>query len=162
SGTLVPVLSGFGQFTVVGSGGCPAQSHIIASHPALAGLSDGDLSNWGCSTHEGFVTWPAGFDPLVISLDVPSSFVASDGTTCGPYVVARGAQLISDLCLVPLTATNPVNTPHTVTAFVNDRTDCTGQGAPGVTVTFHIISGPSTGTGGTAATDGAGHAAFTW
>lgn len=98
SGTPVPVLSGLGTFTVVGQGGCPADSHIVAVHPALSGLTDPYLSSWGCSTHEGFVSWPSDFLVLVISKDVPSSFVAPDGTTGAPYMIARGATLSPILC----------------------------------------------------------------
>ena len=29
-------------------------AHIVAEHPALAGLDDGDLSGWNCSVHEVF------------------------------------------------------------------------------------------------------------
>jgi cysteine-rich repeat protein len=98
SGTPVPVLDQFGTFTVVGPGGCPNASHIIAVHPALAGLTDADLSNWLCSTHEGFVTWPSTFLILAISEDVPSPFVAPDGTTGAPYIVAQGETLSPILC----------------------------------------------------------------
>lgn len=98
SGTPVPVLDPFGSFTVVGQGGCPANSHIIAVHPALSGITDATLSNWGCSTHEGFVTWDPSFLVLAISLDVPSTFVAPDGTSGAPYILARGETLSPILC----------------------------------------------------------------
>lgn len=99
AGTPVPVLDPFGAFTVVGQGGCPASSHIIAVHPALAGLTDADLSNWVCSAHEGFeLGWPADFLPLVISTDIPSPFVAPDGTSGAPYIMARGEDLAPILC----------------------------------------------------------------
>lgn len=98
AGTPVPVLDQFGSFSVVGQGGCPNASHIIATHPALVGLTDADLSNWGCSTHEGFDSWPVDFLPLVISTDVPSPFEAPDGTSGAPYIMARGADLAPVLC----------------------------------------------------------------
>lgn len=98
AGTPVPVLDQFGAFTVVGQGGCPSNSHIIAVHPALVGLTDADLSYWSCSTHEGFDGWPVDFLPLAISLDVPSPFVAPDGTSGAPYIMARGEDLAPILC----------------------------------------------------------------
>lgn len=98
SGTPVPLLDPLGVFTVVGQGGCPAQSHIVAVHPALSGSTDATLSNWGCSTHEGFVSWPSDFLVLAISLDVPSPYVAPDLTTGAPYIVARGKTLSPILC----------------------------------------------------------------
>lgn len=162
SGTPVPLLDGIsgGGFTVVGQGGCPAQSHIVATHPALSGLTDAYLSNWGCSTHEGFVTWPSDFLVLAISLDVPSSFVAADGTTGAPYMVARGKTLevISDIKLTPKTATNNVGTSHTVTATVTEN----GTPTEGTTVTFTIISGPHSGLTGSDTTDSSGLATFTY
>ncbi len=96
SGTSVPVLNGIasGGFTVVGQGGCPNNSHIVGTSSVLTGLTDASLSNWSCSTHEGFVTWPSSFQVLVISEDIPSSFVAPDGTTGAPYILARSTQTL--------------------------------------------------------------------
>ncbi|HEY3281794.1 MAG TPA: hypothetical protein VGN26_05925 [Armatimonadota bacterium] len=162
SGTPVSVLSGIsgGGFTVVGQGGCPAVSHIVATHPALTGLTDAALSNWSCSAHEGFVVWPSDFLVLVLSKDIPSPFVAADGTTGAPYILARGKTLvvISDIKLTPISATNPVGTSHTVTATV------TSGGSPvvGTTVTFTVTSGPNAGVTGTAATNASGVATFTY
>lgn len=162
SGTPVPLLDGIsgGGFTVVGQGGCPANSHIIATHPALDGLTDADLSNWSCSTHEGFESWPSDFLVLAISLDVPSSFVAPDGTSGAPYIVARGETLevISDIKLAPKTATNPLGTTHTVTATVSEN----NTPIAGTTVTFTVISGPHAGLTGTDTTDGSGNASFSY
>ena len=160
--TPVPVLDQFGAFTVVGQGGCPANSHIIAVHPALGGLTDALLSNWSCSTHEGFLLWPAAFDPLAISLDVPSPFVAPDGTTGAPYIIARGATLVSDICLSQDSEEAEVCKPHTVCAFVNNSNDCSGTGIPGINLHFEVVSGPCTGTSGDATTDADGRACFTW
>jgi len=162
SGTPVNVLDPFGTFTVVGQGGCPANSHIIATHPAITGLTDAALSNWGCSTHEGFVSWPVSFDPLAISLDVPSTFVAGDGTTGAPYIMARGATILSHICLTPGEATNPLDTDHTVTAFVNSQLDCAGNPVAGKLVTFLVIDGPNNGVTGTATTGADGKCTFTY
>src|SRR5687767_2086980 len=61
-GTPVHFLDGIngGGFTVIGASLLPGlnNAHIVASHPALAGLTDAGLSNWGNSVHEGFNTWP--------------------------------------------------------------------------------------------------------
>src|SRR5260370_15215390 len=98
SGTLVPVLNGIasgfsvvGQAAASGVGGCPINSHIVGNSPVLAGLTDANLSNWFCSTHEGFSTWPSNFQVLVITEDIPSSFVAPDGTSGAPYILVRGS-----------------------------------------------------------------------
>jgi hypothetical protein len=156
--TPVVVLDQFGPFKVVGQGGCPADSHIVASHPALAGLTDADLSNWGCSTHEGFMhlSIPVTFEVLAISEDIPSAYVAPDGTTGAPYIVARGVTVISDIDLAPETDTNPVGTQHCLTATVTEG----GTPTPGTTVTFEVVGGPHTGVTGTGVTDSNGQATF--
>src|SRR6185295_378034 len=71
SGTPVPVLNAFtvGGFTVDGAAGlqCFNDAHIVATHPALTGLTDATLSNWSCSVHETFDTWPNNFLVLTIA-----------------------------------------------------------------------------------------------
>ncbi|MBZ0251872.1 MAG: DUF4215 domain-containing protein, partial [Candidatus Methylomirabilis sp.] len=99
-GVEIPILDVFGTFILKGQleFGCPASSHIVAVHPALAGLTDADLSNWGCSVHEGFLEWDPTFNVLAISLDLSSDFVASDGTSGLPYILARGADVTPIAC----------------------------------------------------------------
>ena len=160
--TPVPMLDGIagpGGFTVTGVG-CFNDAHITATHPALAGLTDAILSNWSCSVHEAFDKWPASFEVLAIARNAGSAYTAPDGTVGTPYILARGAGLgvISDIKLSPEAATNPLGTPHTVTAMV------TKDGAPlaGKVVTFTIADGPHSPGGGTATSDAAGMAAFTY
>ncbi|ATB42631.1 hypothetical protein CYFUS_008110 [Cystobacter fuscus] len=93
----VPVLDPFGSFVVTGVG-CYNDAHIVASHEALNGLTDSVLSNWGCSVHEAFVSYPeANFTPLVIARDDasrarwPGSRDFADGSHGVPYVLVRGA-----------------------------------------------------------------------
>ena len=162
--TPVPLLDGVsgGGFTVIGGGVLPGLNdvHIVASHPALTGLNDSDLSNWYNSVHEAFNTWPVQFDVLAIARDPSGSFVATDGTQGYPYILARGSQLvvISDIHLTPEEATNPVGTTHTVTAAVEEN----GSPVQGVTVTFTVIAGPNAGVSGTGVTDANGQATFTY
>jgi len=61
--------------------------------------------------------------------------------------------------LSPATATNVVGTSHTVTATLQDSL---GSPIIGRSVTFTITSGPNAGTTGTAITDAAGKATFTY
>ncbi|WNG39678.1 DUF5011 domain-containing protein [Archangium violaceum] len=95
--TAVPVLEPFGSFTVTGVG-CYDDAHIVATHAALNGLTDDMLSNWSCSVHEAFDSYPAAnFTPLVIARDptygprLPGSKDFADGSHGVPYVLARGA-----------------------------------------------------------------------
>lgn len=161
AGTPVPLLSALGVFTVQ-TAECFNDAHIVATHPAIAGLTDADLSNWSCSVHEQFDSWPADFQVLAIAERADGIYTAGDGSVGFPYILARGEGLvaISDITLTPGTATNPVGTTHTVTAVVVSGS----PSAPvvGTTVSFTVLSGPNAGANGTDATDAAGEATFTY
>ncbi len=161
--TLVPHLTTFGTFMVRNYPGvCFNLCHQVATHPvftAAPALTDAELSNWGCSTHEGFDVWPANFVVLAIAL-TNGTFNASDGSQGVPYILVRGKDVtvISTIHLGPPIATNALNTPHTVCATV------TNNSGPvvGTTVTFTIVSGPNAPLTGTAVTGPGGVACFTW
>ena len=162
--TPVPLLNPFGSFTVTGVG-CYNDAHIVATHPALTGITDASLSNWSCSVHEAFFSFPAAFLPLAIAEDsasapLPGSRSFPDGTRGVPYILARGSgvRLIGQIDLTPDTATNPVGTSHTVTATVKEN----GVAQVGKTVTFRVISGPNSGVTGTGVTNASGVATFTY
>lgn len=159
--TPIAVLDQFGLFTASGVG-CYNDAHIVATHPALTGLTDAALSNWSCSVHEAVSTYPSDFLPLAIARGVtgPGSMTFPDGSSGIPYILARGEDLrfISNIELGPATATNPTNTPHTVTATVEEN----DAAVVGATVTFTVLSGPHAGTTGTGVTGIAGTATFTY
>ncbi len=96
----IPVLDQFGTpaFRVLRAPGCFNDSHIVAVHPVLAGLTDADLSNWSCSVHEvitAFPTTPAPFLPLAIANNVTGEgeLTFGDGSHGVPYILARGNAL---------------------------------------------------------------------
>jgi hypothetical protein len=96
--TVVPLLSGFGNFTVEAAGGvadnCVNSAHIIAVSPALSGVTDATLSNWTCSVHEGFDSWPSAFLPLVLALDANTkNYTAPDGTQGLVYMLGQGQEV---------------------------------------------------------------------
>lgn len=162
--TLIPVLDAVtipGSCTMIGDCvlGCYNNIHIVATHPALSGLTDATISNWNCSLHEAFVTWDSlNYQVLAIARDIASNYTAPDGSQGIPYILARGATVISDITLGPAIDTNQIGDPHTVTANV------TVGGVPqvGVTVTFTVISGPCAGGLGTSVTDALGNASKTY
>jgi hypothetical protein len=94
AGTKVPLLDGLGAqgFTVSGAD-CYDDAHLVARHPAVSGLTDALLSNWGCSVHEQIDTWPANFQVLAIARNRGSIFTAADGTVGTPYILAAGEEL---------------------------------------------------------------------
>ncbi len=161
AGTPVPVLSGFGSFTATGVG-CFNDAHLVATHPALNGLTDATLSNWSCSVHEAFDSWPVSFEVLAIAEGIGAAFTAPDGTVGTPYILARGVEVISDIDLAPLSATNDVGTSHTVTATVTTDDPAPGTPVVGTSVTFEVVAGPHTGTAGTGVTDASGVATFSY
>lgn len=158
--TPVPLLDPFGSFTMTGVG-CYNDAHIVATHPALAGLTDAILSNWSCSVHEAFDGWPSTFLPLAIARgDFSGAMDFPDGSRGTPYIIAsgEGLHLISTIDLSPTSATNDVGASHTVTATVKEN----DTPVVGTTVTFTVLSGPNAGLTGTDVTDASGHATFTY
>ncbi len=167
--TPVTLLDQFGTFGVQDPGNCYNDAHIVATHPALVMLTDASLSNWSCSVHEVFLTYPAGFLPLAIAEDpaggpLPGSQSFPDGSSGVPYILARGdgLVLISDITLTPATAENPTGTIHTVTATVTQNMPTLGSPVVGTTVTFLVTGGPNAGATDTAVTDAFGQATFSY
>ena len=128
AGTVVPLLSGFGTFTVEGANtgfGGANQADIIAASPALSGITNAMLSNWGYAVHEGFDSWPASFIPLAIATDAMDlNYTAPDGTKGLAYILAKGVVYI------------PTNTP---TGTPTDSPTL----SPTFTVTFTPTATPS-------------------
>lgn len=168
SGSSVPILEGLrpGGFTITGQLNCYNQAHIVATHPALTGLTDASLSNWSCSVHEAFDTWPGDFAVLAIAKDFNQTFTASDGTVGAPYILASGTGLKSfPLSLSPLSATAVVGSSHTVTAELLDG--ATAQPVPGAKIVFAIPAGPNSSATGTCSpssclTDADGRVSWTY
>lgn len=156
-GTPVPVLDGFGSFTVKGVG-CHNDIAIVAAHPALDDLEEPDLSNWSCSVHEAFDTWPIDFEVLAMAVGTGEEFTAPDGTEGTPYILARGVEVISDISLAPETAQLPVGQTHDLVATVEVDDDP----YEGADVTFTVIDGPHETTSGVATTDANGEATFSY
>ncbi len=164
--TAVSLLDGIGSggFTVTGVG-CYNSAHIVAVSPALAGLTDDDLSNWSCSVHEAFQTWPGGLVPLAIAKDFSSSYTASDGTQGPPYILAGGDIKSFPLSLSPLSGTATVGGSDTVTAQLLDGV--TLAPVAGARIGFAVTSGPDAGVSGscspsTCQTGTNGQVAFTF
>jgi hypothetical protein len=93
----VPLLAPFGTFMVEGNLGCYDNAHIVAIHPALSGSTDATLSNWGCSVHEVFRSFPSGsFIPLVIARNITGvgNLTFGDGSNGVPYILASGGGIV--------------------------------------------------------------------
>ena len=161
--TPVPQLSGFGAFKVRNyDGACFNDAHIVATHPIFTAsptLTDAELSNWYCSTHEGFDIWPPNF--VVLSIALTNGFyTATDGSNGVPYILVRGEgiKVISHIDLGPPKATNDLGTTHTVCATISTNVSPRSN----VLVTFTITSGPNSVTNFSTLTDANGVACFTY
>jgi len=93
----VEALSLFGDFTVRGQLSCYNKVHLVANSDAMDTLDDKSLSNWSCSVHEAFSSYPTsgkdGFQALAIAQDIDGegSRTFGDGTKGLPYIISRGA-----------------------------------------------------------------------
>ena len=106
--------------------------------------------------HETFPKYPADWSPLAIATDTPTkptcgTDVDTGAPKCGEaYVLIAGSGIVVEapnLSLDPATATNPVGTPHTVTATVTNPDDSPRSG---VTVSF-VVTGVNAGATGVCA-----------
>lgn len=117
---------------------------LVANQTSPSATGGGNWATMGFSCcHFGSVL-PAAVAELILS---PVALVAPDPT------------LFSTVGLSPATATNPVGTSHTVTAFTQSAN---GAPVPGVTIEFKVLTGPNAGKTGTATTGADGKATFTY
>jgi hypothetical protein len=103
--------------------------------------------------------------PFVLNGDsqikIDTSNPSNDDNIFFAALNAKGATAISGegILLSPVSAENPINTPHTVTAKVQDNN---GNAVPGKTVTITIVSGPNAGTTASGLTDNNGEYLLTY
>jgi hypothetical protein len=176
AGTAVPLLNGLsthgtGQFTVIGEasiGACATGVNIVANSGPTSGLTDADLSNWGCSVHEAFDKFPADYTPLALaptSSGFPSSYCADDLQTgalaCGsPYIMVSGGGVVvtSNVTLTPGGQTLSVGGSASLVGNVST----TGGPVSGGAVVFSVDSGPNAGRTFTGTTNASGNTTFTY
>jgi hypothetical protein len=132
------------------------------SHPEL--YRNNDLNDPGATIDaqaDGLtvvLTCTAGVNAGVVN-HIKLAIADSSDPILDSYVHLRANSFVStNLTLSPLTATNPIGTPHTVTAtlLVNN------QPVQGEEITFEVTAGPNVGTTGTDFTDANGEATFTY
>ncbi len=155
------LLSGFGAFETVETG-CDDDIHIVASHPAIADLTDADLADWSCSTHDSFTVWPEdSFQVLALAIvALDPAYLADDGTQGNPYILASGEGLepIRAVNLTPVAQNVAAGADCTVTVSVV----LVGTPLADAEVTIEVIEGPNAGTTGNVTTDSTGQATFSY
>jgi hypothetical protein len=166
-----PLLDGLESgFTMYSENNCAATIHVAAAAQQLIGVTDADLSNWGCSVHEYFGTWPSDFVPYAIDTaasDSPPSGICPnpayqppDGSTPGcPYIVGRGGGLTAGtIGLTGPPGDGAINTSQTLTVSV----EVGGSPTIGAVVTLDDVSGPNAGATATVTTDASGAASYSY
>lgn len=151
---------------------CGGSVSLISNAAQFSTLKTSDIEGWGCSVHETFPTFPTDWSALAIATDTATkptcgTDVDTGAAKCGEaYLLIAGSGIVSEapnLSLSPTTATNPVNTSHTVTATV---TNTNGSARSGVLVSF-VVTGANSGAIGTCVpadcmTDSAGKVTFSY
>lgn len=137
---------------------CGGSVSLISNAAQFSTLTTTHLQGWGCSVHETFPTYPADWAPLAVATDTTTkptcgTDVTSGEPKCGEaYIIVSGVGITStapNLALDPATGTNPVGTPHTVTATVTNS-DATETPRADVEVSF-VVTGANAGATGTCA-----------
>ncbi len=101
--------------------------------------------------------WPMGFSCCASGSSITAAI--AELILAPVALVAPDPVLFSTVGLSPLTATNPVGTSHTVTAFAQAANNAP---VPGVTITFRVLTGPNAGKNGTGTTGADGKTSFTY
>ena len=135
---------------------------VNAQHPEFYRNNDpndpGSTINTGADGLTTVFTCTATVNPGVNN-HIKLAIADASDTVLDSYVFLRANSFVSsNISLTPLTATNGLGTPHTVTATVLEN----GQPAANKLVTFVVNSGPHAGTTGTDLTDAQGQATFTY
>lgn len=95
--STVDSLSYFGSITVRGQLACYNDAHLVANSSTLGELTDGALSDWSCSVHEVFTSYPTvgpyAFEPLAIAEGATGDGERDfgDGSSGIPYIIVKGA-----------------------------------------------------------------------
>jgi hypothetical protein len=107
-------------------------------------------------------SWPVSTAGLYFSCcynSVPFGTAIAELILAPVALIAPDPTLFSTVGLSPPTATNPVGTSHTVTAFAQAANNAP---VPGVTIDFRVLTGPNAGKTGTGTTGADGKVAFTY
>ncbi|MEP6819372.1 MAG: thrombospondin type 3 repeat-containing protein, partial [bacterium] len=175
-GTILTALNslstGSGVWTNNAAPPCGGNVSLIASEPSFTpALTTASLQGWGCSVHESWPTFKSDWSALAVATDTATKPTCgvdpnTGASACGQaYILIAGSSIVvtsGSISISPLDDTNPVNTPHTVTAHV------TSGGLPivGQVVTF-TVTGQNAGAAGTCSpalckTDSNGDVSFTY
>ncbi len=133
-------------------GGCTELNAELVPAWDTGVIADADVNWWLESMvypEPGKIAPP--FDPAF------NGFVAKCYNATDIVNAIKGKLVCGTLTLDPLSARNPFNTDHTVTATL---TDALGNPIPGAEIRFEVIDGPNKGISGTVVTDNFGNAKF--
>lgn len=158
--------------------------HVVGSTPALAGLTDAALSDWGQSAHNLVTAWPSDFTVFAIATGtqpteegvgaddngpsanatIPLVYTAPDGTQGAPVILIRGVDTSpSHILLQPATQSHEVGGTAELEATITEPdAEVVPVSVVGVAVTFTATAGPNVGKTTTAVTDASGVATISY
>jgi hypothetical protein len=120
------------------------EDFLIATQTSPGTTSGGHWANLGFSCCGSSVPGSAALAELILA---PVALIQPDPTK------------FSTVGLTPFTATNPLNTSHTVTATAESES---GAKVPGATISFLVLDGPNAGKSGSGVTNAQGQVTFSY
>lgn len=137
--------------------GRPAGPGAQPANDWYADYQDWFVANQTAPTTTAGGNWPMGFSCCANGSSLTAAI--AELILSPVALVAPDPILFSTVGLSPSTATNPVGTNHTVTAFAQAANNAP---VPGVTITFKVLTGPNTGKSGSGTTGADGKTSFTY
>jgi len=135
----------------------PAGPGAQPANDWYADYQDWFVANQTAPTTTAGGSWPMGFSCCANGTSLNAAI--AELILSPVALVAPDPVLFSTVGLSPLTATNPVGSSHTVTAFTQAANNAP---VPGVTINFKVNTGPNTGKTGTGTTGADGKTSFTY
>ena len=141
---------------VVTDGGGTALGNVFVTFRVTAGPNSGKTGQ-GITNSAGQALFS--YFSIVQGTDtVVASVVGSGGSAILSNNVSSIWVAPMAITLAPSSATTPIGSSYTATAFVSSG----GSPSAGAPVTFNVVAGPNAGMTQSSTTDGAGHATFTY
>ncbi len=135
----------------------PAGPGAQPANDWYADYQDWFVTNQTAPTTTAGGNWPMGFSCCASGSSLTAAI--AELILSPVALVAPDPVLFSTVGLSPLTATNPVGTNHTVTAFTQAANNAP---VPGVTIVFKVNTGPNAGKTGTGTTGADGKTSYTY
>jgi len=154
--TTLTVGTPYNATVTVTDGGGAALANVYVTFRITSGPSSGKTAQ-GITDAGGHALFTY-FSTVQGTDTIVASVVGSGGNAILSNNVSAIWVAPMAITLAPSTATTPIGSSYTATAFVSTA----GSASPGAPVTFTVVAGPNAGRTQSSTTDGTGHATFTY